>query len=82
MSTVTILGCGSDDVKQDYNPLIDDPKTEEPTEKPTEKSGRTEQYRPQIHFTPNRNWMNDPNGMVYANGVYHLFYQYNPQGNS
>ena len=82
MSTVTILGCGSDDMKQDYNPLIDDPKTEEPTEKPTEKSGRTEQYRPQIHFTPNRNWMNDPNGMVYANGVYHLFYQYNPQGNS
>ena len=82
MSTVTILGCGSDDVKQDYNPLIDDPKTEEPIEKPTEKSGRTEQYRPQIHFTPNRNWMNDPNGMVYANGVYHLFYQYNPQGNS
>ncbi|MBQ5511702.1 MAG: glycoside hydrolase family 32 protein [Prevotella sp.] len=82
MSTVTILGCGSDDVKQDYNPLIDDPKTEEPTEKPTEKSGRTEQYRPQIHFTPNRNWMNDPNGMVYTNGVYHLFYQYNPQGNS
>lgn len=82
MSTVTILGCGSDDVKQDYNPLIDDPKTEEPAEKPTEKSGRTEQYRPQIHFTPNRNWMNDPNGMVYANGVYHLFYQYNPQGNS
>jgi fructan beta-fructosidase len=82
MSTVTILGCGSDDVKQDYNPLIDDPKTEEPTEKPTEKSERTEQYRPQIHFTPNRNWMNDPNGMVYANGVYHLFYQYNPQGNS
>ncbi len=82
MSTVTILGCGSDDVKQDYNPLIDDPKTEEPTEKPTEKSGRTEQYRPQIHFTPNKNWMNDPNGMVYANGVYHLFYQYNPQGNS
>lgn len=82
MSTVTILGCGSDDVKQDYNPLIDDPKTEEPNEKPTEKSGRTEQYRPQIHFTPNRNWMNDPNGMVYANGVYHLFYQYNPQGNS
>ena len=82
MSTVTILGCGSDDAKTDYNPLIDDPKTEEPTEKPTEKSERTEQYRPQIHFTPNRNWMNDPNGMVYANGVYHLFYQYNPQGNS
>ena len=82
MLTAAPMACSDDDHKQDYNPLIDDPKTEEPTEKPTEKSGRTEQYRPQIHFTPNRNWMNDPNGMVYANGVYHLFYQYNPQGNS
>ena len=82
MATVTILGCGSDDAKPDYNPLIDDPKDDKPVEQPIEKSERTEQYRPQIHFTPNKNWMNDPNGMVYANGVYHLFYQYNPQGNS
>ena len=37
-----------------------------------------EQYRPQIHFTPAANWMNDPNGMVYYKGVYHLFYQYYP----
>jgi fructan beta-fructosidase len=35
-------------------------------------------YRPQIHFSPAANWMNDPNGMVYSNGVYHLFFQYNP----
>jgi fructan beta-fructosidase len=39
-----------------------------------------EQYRPQIHFTPAENWMNDPNGMVYYDGEYHLFYQYNPFG--
>lgn len=82
LTAVTIIGCGSDDPKQDYNPLIDDPKPEQPTEKPTESSGYTEQYRPQIHYTPNKNWINDPNGMVYADGVYHLFYQYNPQGNS
>lgn len=44
-------------------------------------SSRNEQYRPQIHFTPAANWMNDPNGMVYANGVWHLYYQYNPMGN-
>ncbi|HET9430972.1 MAG TPA: levanase, partial [Chitinophagaceae bacterium] len=37
-----------------------------------------EMYRPRIHFTPPANWMNDPNGMVYHKGVYHLFYQYHP----
>ena len=45
-------------------------------------SSRNELYRPQIHFTPAKNWMNDPNGMVYADGVYHLYYHYNPQGNN
>ena len=37
-----------------------------------------EQYRPQIHFSPMQHWINDPNGMVYYNGIYHLFFQYNP----
>ncbi|MED4228092.1 glycoside hydrolase family 32 protein [Neobacillus cucumis] len=37
-----------------------------------------ENYRPQFHFTPESNWMNDPNGMVYYEGEYHLFYQYHP----
>ncbi|MDX3846006.1 GH32 C-terminal domain-containing protein [Streptomyces europaeiscabiei] len=42
----------------------------------------SETYRPQFHFTPEKNWMNDPNGLVYYEGEYHLFYQYNPNGNS
>jgi fructan beta-fructosidase len=37
-----------------------------------------EPHRPQIHFSPPENWMNDPNGMVFHNGVYHLYYQYYP----
>jgi fructan beta-fructosidase len=40
-----------------------------------------EQYRPQFHFSPPQQWMNDPNGMVYVDGEYHLFYQYNPYAN-
>ncbi len=39
----------------------------------------TEPYRPQFHFSPEENWMNDPNGLVYNDGVYHLFYQYYPE---
>ena len=79
----TITGCTDYDIQQDYNPLIDKPQTEEPApEQPGEEANsRNEQYRPQIHYTPAKNWINDPNGMIYLDGTYHLYYQYNPQGN-
>ncbi|HWZ04866.1 MAG TPA: glycoside hydrolase family 32 protein [Mucilaginibacter sp.] len=35
-------------------------------------------YRPQVHFSPKAHWTNDPNGMVYFNHTYHLFFQYYP----
>lgn len=37
-----------------------------------------EPYRPQIHFSPKAHWMNDPNGLVYYKGIYHMFFQYYP----
>ena len=45
-----------------------------------EKNYYDEKYRPQFHFTPEKNWHNDPNGLVYYDGEYHMFYQYNPKG--
>ena len=68
----TFTACSDDDIKQDYNPIIDNPQTEEPTPGEPgegETSSRNEKYRPQIHFTPAKNWMNDPNGMIYLDGT-------------
>ena len=37
-------------------------------------------YRPGYHYLPPANWMNDPNGLLFWKGRYHIFFQYNPDG--
>jgi sucrose-6-phosphate hydrolase SacC (GH32 family) len=41
-------------------------------------AGYDRPYRPQYHFSPQMHFMNDPNGLVFFKGLYHLYYQYNP----
>lgn len=43
-------------------------------------SQRQDMYRPQVHYSPLRNWMNDPNGLYYQDGLWHMCYQYNYEG--
>ncbi len=64
------ISCKKDTEKSKTNPITS-----------TEKSAEEVLYRPNFHFTPKANWMNDPNGMFYLNDKYHLYFQYYPDGN-
>lgn len=75
-----MTACG-DDERFDFGSLPETGDTQGDAPESPGSTGRDEMYRPQIHYTPAANWMNDPNGLVYADGTYHLFYQYNPSGN-
>ena len=68
-ATVKILGLAQDALALNLLKLSD-----------TFNTANTDYYRPSYHFTPAYGWMNDPNGMVYKDGEYHLYYQYNPYG--
>lgn len=48
--------------------------------KKTSETEITNIYQPKFHYIPAKNWVNDPNGLIYLDGEYHLFYQYNPLG--
>ncbi|MDE5714384.1 MAG: glycoside hydrolase family 32 protein [Muribaculaceae bacterium] len=73
--------CGDDKFDLQPTPPVETDTPDNPEVPGETVTSRNEQYRPQIHYTPAKNWINDPNGMVYADGIYHLYYQYNPQGN-
>lgn len=81
VSVAFLASCGGSGGNDD--PLINPTPTPnpDPVNPVTPQDSYNEQYRPQIHYTPAKNWVNDPNGMVYVDGTWHLFYQYNPYGN-
>jgi len=66
---LTIIGCKKTNESKSDNNVS------------TKSYSEEELYRPNFHFTPKSNWMNDPNGMFYYNGYYHLYFQYHPESN-
>ncbi len=55
-------------------------QTHDSQEKGAGLQADTEHWRPRFHYTPAQHWMNDPNGLCYLGGTWHMFYQFNPLG--
>jgi fructan beta-fructosidase len=90
ISTANILGGGAfTNITQATNVTKKEPN-EDPvkglkmvyvdTKFPGQDSLYKETLRPQVHFSSQRGWINDPNGLLYYGGQYHMFYQHNPYG--
>ncbi|MBP8143783.1 MAG: glycoside hydrolase family 32 protein [Inhella sp.] len=74
IGSLALAGCGGGaPTPSTETPSIVNPPV--PSQPPLSKQ---EAWRPRFHYSPARNWMNDPNGLVHVDGQYHLYYQYNP----
>lgn len=92
--TTALVGCnGSKDVSSGQKQTTDNQDqptntqdqatdTQDQTTDTQSQSSYLEQYRPQLQYSAAKNWLNDPNGLVYFDGEYHMFYQYNPNGDN
>lgn len=75
LGTLALADCGGGaSTNSPETPSIVNP----PAPSPQPPLTKSEAWRPRFHYSPQRNWMNDPNGLVLFDGEYHLYYQYNP----
>lgn len=91
LSALMLASCASDVPPADTSAPATDPAQPVTTEREEDEEviteyfeGNalyTEKWRPYYHFTTKNSWINDPNGLVYHNGTYHIYYQNNPNSN-
>lgn len=81
---LSLVACGGGSYGDTTSPTSNPPSVNTPPTQPMPPTAppvsESEAWRPRYHYTPLRNWMNDPNGLCFFDGEYHLYYQYNPLG--